>query len=406
MAVGTGLVQLDPATADIPPGLGAVPWLLHQAAQAVLRDDAREALTWVQRAQAVDAELAGAGDQTAVVRAALDELQRLARAQLLAEVIRFDPEQPPTSPRLLIDAVACLERDPRGAALVEAAERGDLAASRQALVELAGRLDLAPSLAHHLALIYHRAAVFEDEREQTAAAEPHWRLAWRCWLRLLASLPTAGGEPPLLAYLLAAHRRRLTALLAQDRVDAARVHWTLVAELPETARRIDPALAETIAAATDRFREELATEYLVATREAMLYGAVAEGWRADYEKGLAGLVRLLGLDGSNVRLLTALVETCNEYFHDCYVNEEGARLWEQVERYTPYAQQLALVADRRPADLTARAALAEFYKFRGFVAPERERKLALFREALGFNLRNRNVCELLEQAEALKEVEP
>ena len=58
-----------------------------------------------------------------------------------------------------------------------------------------------------------------------------------------------------------------------------------------------------------------------------------------------------------------------------------------------------MLADRREADLTARAALAEFYKFRGFVAPERERKRTLFREALAFDPRNENVRELLAQAE-------
>jgi len=404
LAVGTGLVRLDAAIADVPPGLAPVPWLLHQAAQAILREDAREALTWVQRAQVRDPDLAGAGDQAAAVRAAVDEMKQLARAQLLADVIRLDPGQALTAPRLLVDAVACLDRDPRGPAIIAAAERGDLAAARQALANLAGRADLPPSLAHHLALVYHRAAVSLEEHEQTAAAEPYWRLAWRCWLRLLASsAPIEGGDHPLPLYLLAGHRRRVNALLARDQVEPARMHWALVADLPEAARAIDPALTETLTAATNRFREELATEYLVATREAMRYGPVAEGWRADYAKGLAGLVRFLGLDRGNVRLLTALVETCNDYFHDCYVNEDTHRLWEGVERYTPFAQQLALVADQRQADLTARAAVAEFYKFRGFVAPERERKLALFREALAFNPRNENVRELLQQAEELKE---
>jgi hypothetical protein len=104
-----------------------------------------------------------------------------------------------------------------------------------------------------------------------------------------------------------------------------------------------------------------------------------------------------------VRLLTALLEMCNDYFHDCYVNEDSRRLWEGVERYTPFALQLAVLADRREADLTARAALAEFYKFRGFVAPERERKRSLFREALAFDPRNGNVRELLEQVDDPKE---
>jgi hypothetical protein len=372
--------------------------------QAVLREDAREALAWVGRARAIDPDLAGAGEQAAVARAALPELEQLARAQLLADVVRLDPAQPAVAPRLLADAVACLEADPGGAAVLGAADRGDLPAARQALADLAGRPGLAPRLAHHLALVYYRAADFFEEQERPGDAEPCWRLAWPCWLRLLASSdrPVAGGHP-LLAHLLGTHRRRVNALLARDQVEAARRHWALVQELPETARPIDGALAAALAESAARFREELATEYLVATREAMRYGQVAEGWRADYDKGLAGLVRLLSLDTGNVRLLTALVETCNDYFHDCYVNEDARRLWEGVERYTPFALQLALLADQRQADLTARAALAEFYKFRGFVAPQRERKLALFREALGFDPRNENVRELLEQAENPKE---
>jgi len=305
---------------------------------------------------------------------------------------------------VLVDAVACLEAGPGGAAVLTAAEGGDLPAARQALAELARRPGLSPRLAHHLALVYYRAAVFLEEQDRPGDADPCWRLAWPCWLRLLAS----SGQPvtddhPLLAHLLAVHRRRVNALLARDQVEPARRHWALVQGLPETARPIDAALAGTLAEAAARFREELATEYLVAMREAMRYGQVAEGWRADYEKGLTGLARLLSLDKGNVRLLTALVETCNDYFHDCYVNEDARRLWEGVERYTPFALQLALLSDKRQADLTARAALAEFYKFRGFVAPQRERKLALFREALGFDPRNENVRELLEQAADPKE---
>jgi hypothetical protein len=398
-----GLVRPGPA-ADVPPGLPPVPWLLHQAAQAVIREDAREALAWLRRAQAIEPDLSTAGDNAAVVRAALPELERLARAQLLADVIRLDPEQPTVAPRLLVDAAACLEADPAGAAILGAAERGDLTAARQALADVAGHSDLSPRLAHHLALVYHRAAVFLEERERGDGAEPCWRLAWRCWLRLLASSAPAGvGNHPLLAHLLGTHRRRITALLAREQVEAARSHWALVQELPEMAGPIHGGLAEALTVTMARFRDELATEYLVDTREAMRYGQVPEGWRADYERGLAGLARLLSLDTSNVRLLSALVETCNDYFHDCYVNEDAQRLWEGVERYTPFAVQLALLADRRQADLTARAALAEFYKFRGFVTPERGRKLALFREALAFDPGNENVRELLAQAETPKE---
>ena len=42
-------------------------------------------------------------------------------------------------------------------------------------------------------------------------------------------------------------------------------------------------------------------------------------------------------------------------------------------------------------------ALAEFYKFRGFVAAGRENKAALYREALRFNPANENARELLAE---------
>jgi hypothetical protein len=125
------------------------------------------------------------------------------------------------------------------------------------------------------------------------------------------------------------------------------------------------------------FREQLATEYLLATRTAMARGQVPAGWRADYEQGLACLRRLLSLDRDNVRLLTALLEVCNEWFFDCHVSGDGRRLAEQVERFTPFALQLARLAEGQPAEVPARAALAEFYKFRGLVASERSRRLAL-----------------------------
>jgi hypothetical protein len=144
-----------------------------------------------------------------------------------------------------------------------------------------------------------------------------------------------------------------------------------------------------------RFREELATAYLLATREAMRYGAIPEGWRADYEKGLAHLRRLLSLDRDNVRLLTALVEVCDEWFLDLYNAGAAPALREQVGRYTPFALQLARLVGERPGELSARVALADFYKFRGFLAAEASAKVALYREALRFNPANDNVRDLL-----------
>jgi hypothetical protein len=129
----------------------------------------------------------------------------------------------------------------------------------------------------------------------------------------------------------------------------------------------------------------------------MRYGAIPEGWRADYDKGLGHLRRLLSLDRDNVRLLTALVEVCDEWFLDLYNAGDAPRLREQVDRYTPFALQLARLVGERSGELAARVALADFYKFRGFLAGEPGAKAALYREGLGFNPANENLRDLLAQ---------
>ncbi|HVS35467.1 MAG TPA: hypothetical protein VMS17_07770, partial [Gemmataceae bacterium] len=207
---------------------------------------------------------------------------------------------------------------------------------------------------------------------------------------------TTTARSLLLDWLLAAHRRRVVDLLARDAVDAARRHWNLVQELPATAAAVEESLGRDLAARTARFRDELATEYLTATREAMRYGAIPEGWRADYDKGTSGLVRLLSLDGDNVRLLTAMVEICNDWFLDLYNAGDPGRLMEHVDRFTPFATQLARLVKDRPGDLAAHAALSDFYKFRGFTAGDRARKAELYREALRFQPGNENVRSLLK----------
>jgi hypothetical protein len=200
-----------------------------------------------------------------------------------------------------------------------------------------------------------------------------------------------------LEHLLGLHRRYVNEFLARNDVDRARRHWELVHELPEQAQGEE--LAHALVAAVVRFRDLLATEYLTATHELLQHAAVPEGWRADYEKGLGALRRLLSLDRDNLRLLAALVEICVDWFVDCYNNEDGPQLCQQVDRYTPFALKLARLLADRPAELTARAALAEFYKFRGFIALDRSDKRALYLEALRFNPANDNVRELLADLE-------
>jgi hypothetical protein len=148
----------------------------------------------------------------------------------------------------------------------------------------------------------------------------------------------------------------------------------------------------------ERFRDQLATEYLVTMREAMRFGRTPEGWRADYERGLAYLRRLLSLDRDSVRLLTVVVEVCDDWFYDLYAIGDGARLVAEVDRYSPFALQLArLVESGSGVGVAARAALSDFWKIRGFLTNDRARKVALYREALRFNPGNQNVRDLLAE---------
>jgi hypothetical protein len=254
-------------------------------------------------------------------------------------------------------------------------------------------------LAHHLALLMGRAAQTLEERDETENAEPYWRRSWTCWLRFLSETADTPTRSILLDHLLQVHRHRLNDLLARNAIDAARRHWNLVRALADQAREKEETLGRDVAERIERFREELATEYLLTTREAMRFGAIPEGWRADYETGLGYLRRLLSLDRDNPRLLTALVEICNDWFLDLYHLGDAA-LRGQVERFTPFALQLARLSEDRPGDLSARAALADFWKFRGFLTADRERKAALYREALRFNPANTNVRDLLAELES------
>jgi hypothetical protein len=393
LAAQAGLAGGRPGTVEAPAGVRAGPWFLHQAARALGRDDAGAALALVRRALALEGELPDAE----AVAAALPELERRAAAQALAACLA--PVDGTAAGGLLADLVGLLPEAPGGAAVLEAAERGDGPAARAALAALAERPGLPPRLAHHLALLETRAAQALEGREQWEEAAPHWRRAWGCWLALLAALGPeavpADGAGALLDWLLGLHRRRVNDLLARDETEGARRHWSLVEGLPALAAPRGEELGGALAGRVARFRDDLATEYLLTTREAMRYGAIPEGWRADYPKGLGYLCRLLELDRDNPRLLTALVEVCAEWFFDLYNVADPAALREQVERYTPFALHLARLVEGRPADLSARAALADFYKFRGFVSAERARKVELYREALRFNPGNGNVRELL-----------
>src|SRR5262249_18783119 len=122
-----------------------------------------------------------------------------------------------------------------------------------------------------------------------------------------------------------------------------------------------------------------------------------EGMKADYDGGLAMLRRLLSLDGENVRLLTALVETCNDWFLDLYHLQNWPALREQVGRHVPFATAMARLVGGQSGAHAARAALSDFYKVRGFVEPDPARKADLYREALELNPGNQNVRNLLAE---------
>jgi hypothetical protein len=390
LLVQTGLLPLSGETAQPPAGMPAAPWLLHQAARAIGREDARTALALVRRVVAMEGEAI-----PEAAKAALPDLERWSRAQALGSLIQ-DSCAAGASAAQLVDLADLLESLPEGQAVLAAVERGERDEALARLEALALREDMPARMAHHLALLAQRAALTCGQADNDEAL-PCWRLAWRCWLRFLAAGLSPDARRVLLDWLLTHQRQRLEDLLARNAVGSARHVWDLVQRLAELTG--DEALRQDLEQRIGCFRDELATDYLVGTREAMRYGAIPEGWRADYDTGLTYLRRLLSLDRDNPRLLAALVEVCTEWFLDLYHATAAPLLQQQVERFTPFAQHLARLIDGRPAELAARAALADFWKFRGFVAADRHQKIALYREALAFNPANTNVQSLLAELE-------
>jgi hypothetical protein len=183
------------------------------------------------------------------------------------------------------------------------------------------------------------------------------------------------------------HRKRIQEQLARGTLEPARRHWAAVRELAKHG--------DELAQRAESFRDELATQYLVQTREAMRHGEVPHGWKADYERGLNLLRRMLSLDRDNVRLLTAIAEICAEWFVDFYNTEDRSGMAEQVSRHLPLMNHLGRLIEGKSSELAARAALAEFIKFKGFVEPRSEARAAIYREALKWDPSNANVRDLL-----------
>jgi hypothetical protein len=390
--------RLPPSRALVPPGVPAIPWYLHQAARAVAREDYTEALACIH----LTLHDVHTGEIARVVGEALPELGRYGIAQLLAAAFSCDGLAP-VSPALIVEVIDLVVDSNIETRLPGAVNSSDTAAIDAELAALVETPALQPRLAHHFALLEYRRAVFLDANGRTAAAVAAHRRGWGWWLRFLAAGPPDGPGPTaaglLAETLFGGHRRCVNALLGRGAVDGARLHWELVAELPALAARLAPPLAEDLVARVTCFRDELATDFLLATREAMRHGPAPEGFRADYEAGLAGLRRILSLDRDNPRLLTALLDTCGDWFFDLYNAGARTALAEQVERFTPFALQLARQVEARPGDFAARAALAGFFKFRGFIVVDSVRKAELYREALRFNPADDNVRDLLAQLE-------
>ena len=105
-----------------------------------------------------------------------------------------------------------------------------------------------------------------------------------------------------------------------------------------------------------------------AINRGQVYYYLLKPWRTEeLLQTLRSAAHTFRLERDNVRLLTALVEICNEFFFDLY-HAGPERLVEQVDRYTPFALQLARLLEARPGNLAASVALAEFFKFRGCVS--------------------------------------
>lgn len=347
----------DEAPPDAPPA-----WWLHQAARALLRDDPLAAWRAVQHAETDAAPL----------------VRRRAEAAGIAHAF---PDAGVPGERLLglVDAL----REAGADTVLDAAARGDAVAVRTGLLALTEP----PALHHPLAVLFWRGLDADDLKVTEAS------IAWKHWLALLAD----SDEPALLDHLFGWHRAAVREALAQGRLEAARHHWNVVQGVPSLTS--SEVLAEALKARVAQFRDDLATEYLVHTRDVMRHAEAPDGWRADYDRGLTLLRRLLSLDRDNVRLLTAIVETCAEWFLDFYNTEDAAGMYEQVTRHLPLANHLARLIADRPGELSARAALSEFTKFRGFLERDEDARAVLYREALKFNPNNENVRDLLADME-------
>jgi tetratricopeptide (TPR) repeat protein len=388
-----GLLAAPTGPQPPPAGVDPTAWHLFQAARLSARGDAVDA--W-KAASSVGENLSTLPEeQQGTVKAALPTLERLALASAILRMIPAAPNAQQT-PAALLDLVAQLGELPEGKAVLTVCQndnRKELRPSLQALLEVK---NLPDRLAHHLAIWTYRIATGLEEHSPNDTIDPWWKLSWQAWLRHLIKW-SPEERAPLIDHLLKRHRQTLTDRLARAQMEPARKVWSVVTDLPSLAEKVSPPMKAELTARVNAFRDDLASEYLVQTRDAMRTGTIREGFSADYDKGLSYLRRLLSLDRENVRLLTALVEICHEWFLDFYNAGDPPGLAEQLERFTPFALQLARLVEGKPEEHAPRAALSDFWKFRGFMSRDLAEKRRLFEQALEFNPANENARSLLDR---------
>ena len=288
LAVQAGLAPAAQLSAP-PAGVPAAAWFLHLATRALgsRTEDPSEALACVRRALEADPELAGRTEVN-VVREVLPELERRALARSLAGLVQPEGRHETIPAGLLVDAVDLLRSFPEGQALLETLQRDDPEHSRLLLQEVLQKPEVPHRLLHHLALLELRTAQQLEEQEQTDLAEPFWRRAWRAWLRWLASPPRQGGEEatPLpdddrsrLLDWSAGPAPQPGQRFAGPRRGGPRRGGTGTWSRNYPPRRLplSEPLSRDLGQHLARFRDDLAGEYLVTTREAMRYGRHCRG---------------------------------------------------------------------------------------------------------------------------------
>ncbi len=392
LRIVAGLVPAPTGPEPPPPGVEPALWYLHQAARLLGRREPLAAREAIQPAREHLDRLTE--EQRDAVLALLPTLERLARAGAILRMIPTPPDAPRTPPAALLDLVTLLDSIPEGQAVLaicQADNRKELHAALQAVLD---RDELPERLAHHLALWTFRIATGLEDHAPNDPVDVWWKLCWQAWLRHLLRW-TSEERAPLIDHLLARHRQTLTDRLSRTQIEPARKIWGVIADLPKLAEKLKPALRAELTGRVNVFREALASDYLAQTREVMKQGEIREGFQADYDRGLSHLRRLVNLDRENLRLLTGLVEICHEWFLDFYQAGDRPGLVEQVDRFTPFAMQLASLVQSRPDETAARTALSEFWKFRGFLAPNHDDARRLYEQALEFDPANQNVRELL-----------